>query len=584
MIGIAIEASTVCESCGQPVPINAMEMSILCPHCSAPNELNLDDWETIVGDAIKAAPTYAEGEGNRSTVIGRRKYSLMYGRQLPRFDSKVQVDMEAAVADPDGKIFDPETGAVYYIRPAPAPFKEAFPGLQHLVCEDADQWSTRPEGHAAVQSAGVQPQAISCPKCSASFETIGEQREVFCGYCGAACFIPDEVWQRLHPVKAVRRWFLWYDEKQAPLTWSSIGDVAVDAEGNLYMIAELESFGDASLVSMDRQHRLRWLRSDLKLGSRHSFSEGPFLALSRHDARQQPAAPAASGAPYRESGAPPDPAAAGGRVYVWTPDKNSLRVLSCRDGSDLDKLGGIDGRQPEGEPFSLKGAQSLACDIDGTLLAYSDHKKDDAGNSYYSLVRYDLDGNILPTWPEASKPGFFGRLARSLSGASGPPGFSDLGDRPERCDDREVLISVGLDGSYYLRHYGSCVAKYDREGNKVYNIKLPDGISSERQICGDAQGRAVLVSQSRIREVDAGRICRISADGAKVSVLVKSVLEGGPMGYEDQLALGPDGTIYVLDYGGKFRAFSPEGKVLEVSEASKADDKEKLEKAEAALD
>jgi len=584
VIGIAIEASTVCESCGQPLPINAMEMSILCPHCSAPNELNLDDWETIVGDAIKAAPTYAEDEGNRSTVIGRRKYSLMYGRQLPRFDSKVKVDMAAALEDPDGKIFDPETGAVYYIRPAPAPFKEAFPGLQHLVCEDADQWSTRPKGHAAVQSgAGVQPQAINCPKCNASFETIGEQREVFCGYCGAACFIPDEVWQRLHPVKAARRWFLWYDEKQAPLAWRSVGDVAVDAGGNLYMIAELESMGDTCVLSMDRQRRLRWLRSDLNLGRSVSFGDGPFLALSRDDARQQPAAPA-PGAPYRGAGTPADPGAGGGRLYVWSPDKNSLRVLSCRDGADLDKLGGIDGRQPQGGAFSLKGYHSLACDIDGTLLAYSDHRKDEAGNSYFSLVRYDRDGNIVPTWPEASKPGFFGRLARSLSGASGTPRFSDLGDRPEKCDDREVVISVGLDGSCYLQHYGSSVAKYDREGNKVYNIRLPDKVSAQRQICGDAQGRAVLISHSRIREVDGGRIHRISADGAQVSVLVKSVLEGGPMGREDQLALAPDGTIYVLAYREKFRVFSAEGEVLEISDASRADDKEKLQEAEAELD
>jgi septum formation inhibitor MinC len=42
-----------------------------------------------------------------------------------------------------------------------------------------------------------------------------------CGYCGAEVYLPDPVWNRLHPVKTVRPWTLVYGYQGVNKLWTA---------------------------------------------------------------------------------------------------------------------------------------------------------------------------------------------------------------------------------------------------------------------------------------------------------------------------------------------------------------------------
>ncbi|MCA9669024.1 MAG: hypothetical protein KC503_25690 [Myxococcales bacterium] len=549
MIGIAIEATTVCESCSQPVPVNALVDQLVCSHCGTPNSMTLDDWDTVLGQAFKAAPGYAENEGNQTKIMGRRTFEVTWGRQAPRFESKAPVDMQLAIADDDGVIFDPQTGQRSHIRPVPAHFREAFPGVSHLVCEDANLLPSTPQAGAAPVNVAQDSHAavrINCPSCGGALE-LSEQRALTCAYCSASCYLPDTVWQKLHPATTSKRWYIWYDETQAPIEWSGVGKAVGDAAGNVYMICEINHW-EKALLALDARGQRRWQRDDLEVDCEHTR-----LSLSADDSR----------------------------IYVWTRDKHSLRVLSAVDGADVDKLGGIGGRQPSSGQFSLKGAYTAVCDQDGSLLVHGFAGGDDSDDhSTYVLRRFDANGEPLDFWlTGGEKPGFFKRL---FGGSGGGRYFSEIRNRPQRLREFNVDITVGFDGTYYLMRY-SAIARYSRQGDKHYGIEIAGNAPDD--VCGDEHGNAYVIADAKVGDVYSKRLLRISPDGEQ-STLVGSVLEGGAMAEERRLALGrgPQGLLYCFRYGGVMKVFSRDGRLVRASAKAREEDQELLDKARAALD
>jgi DNA-directed RNA polymerase subunit RPC12/RpoP len=553
MIGITIEASTTCTKCGEQAAINAMVPGLLCIRCGAVMNLSTDDWNTIIADALKEAPRMEEGEGRNSTIFSDPfSFKVLYGRQAPQFrDTKKPIDMAAAVAGAGaGFVEDPETKTRRSVRAVPPEYAAKFPGITHLLCEDFDQLPGANGGYSDFhfpKSEGPQP--FACPQCGGSLQLDGTERKVKCTHCGTISHIPDELWLKLHPAKLISRWYLWFDETLRSYEWESdLWDIVADGEDNLYITHETAETDKLTLVSLGPDLKPRWVREDLEEFVPKTSNGDPKLSLAPE-----------------------------GRLLLWSGDRHALLTLSCADGKELDRLGGSRGRTLAGDgTFSMKQAKSMAVDTDGTIIAFmSRDKKDVDDNSFCELVRYSADGAELPFWPESGeKKGILGKVMSFFSDWSAPGYFEGIGNRVINIRDHDVVLSVGLDGNYYLLSFDK-LARYDRGGEKIYGLKLPCGHAWGRA-CADAGGNAFVLCSGTGED---HFILRISPSGEDVRVHVPYVAQGGGLCQEEALAMSSDGTLYAAGFDGRLRTFSAEGKLLHASDRSREDEAEALKKA-----
>ena len=554
MIGIAIEASTTCTQCGEQAAINAMVSELLCIRCGAVMKLSPDDWNTIIGDALKKAPRMEEGEGRNSTIFSDpHNFKVTYGRQAPQFrDTKKPIDMAAALAGAgEGFVEDPETKTRRSVRAVTPEYATKFPGLTHLLCEDFDQLPGESGGFSNFhfpKSECFQP--FACPQCGGSLQLDGTERKVKCIHCGTISHIPDELWLKLHPAKLVSRWYLWFDETLRPYDWENdLWDIIADDEGNLYVAHESAESDGVTLVSLSPDFKPRWIRDDLDDFKPKTSNGDPKLALAPE-----------------------------GHLLLWSGDRHALQMLSRTEGKELDRLGGSRGRTPAGDgTFSMKQAKSMAVDTDGTIVAFmSRGKKDVDDNSFSELVRYSSDGAELPFWPVSKeKLGVLEKVKAVFKDWKAPAWFASIGIRQVNFQDHDVVLSVGLDGYYYLLSFNR-LARFDRIGRLVYNIELPCGHSWGRA-CADAAGNAFVLCSGM---GDDHFILRIAPSGEDVRIHVPYVTEGGGLCCEEALAMSADGTLYAAGYDGRFRAFSAEGKLIHASDRSREDQAEALKKAQ----
>lgn len=546
MIGIVIEASTACAKCGEQAAINAMVPRLLCIRCGAVIELSADDWNALIGDALKEAPRMEEGEGRHSTIFAdSHEFKVLYGRQEPQFrDTKKPIDMAEAIAKAgDGCIEDRETKARRSVRVVPPEYGAKFPGVTHLLCEDFDQLPGASGGFSDFhfpKSEGLQP--FACPQCGGTLQLDGTERSVRCSHCGTSSHVPDELWLKLHPAKLVSRWYLWFDETWRPYEWEGdLWDIVADEGGNLCIAHESLDSDGLTLASLGPGFKPRWIRDDLTAFKPKTSNGDPKLASAPE-----------------------------GRLLLWSGDTHALLTLSCADGKELDRLGGSRGRTPAGDgTFSMKQTKSLAADVDGTIVAFQDRDRKDADDiSFCELVRFSADGADMPFWPESGeKRGVLRRVKAFFSGWSAPGYFEGIGDHVVNMTDHDVVLSVGLDGHYYLLSFDR-LARYDREGKKIYGLKLPCGHAWGRA-CADAGGFAYVLCDGMEED---RFILRVSPAGDDIRVHVPGAVPGGGLGREEALAMLASGNLYAAGYGGRLRAFSPDGTLLYASDPSREDD------------
>jgi ribosomal protein S27AE len=553
MIGIAIEASSKCARCGAKIAMNALVPRILCGQCGAAAEYEIGTWSRIFEIVLKEAPALKPGAGSKVSTLGGNQWEVTYGRQEPQFrETGEPVDLEAALGGLDqGRIFDPQTGAPCPVRRVPAEYREMLAGVAALVGEEPDLLKAATDNVQSPElKPAAKPVALQCPQCHGSLSVGGEERTVGCSFCGASVVIPSEIWSELHPIREVRCWYLLYEAAAHPFHWEGeLADAVVDDQGNFYLACSQSGFAREKLclVSLDPGFRLRWRRDDLGYELINPWMRlyYPRLAI-----------------------------APGGRLLLWSPDKNALLILSCADGTQIDKIGGTDGRQPPSGKFSLKDCRDLAQDPDGTHLTWGWRGTADeefgTKRSWFGLVRLGASGERVPNWPEA--PGFKTKVG-NLFGDS-VPHFEQIRSHVDECKEGDVTLTVGQDGSAYLLSFQH-LARFKRDGTRLYMIELPLRYTFGRP-CVDREGCVLVLGHPS--ESSRLRIARVSGDGRQISILVANVLDGGGMCKEDVLAVSPrDGTIYALGHGGRLRSFTPRGQLLHVSPSSRKEEEEERE-------
>jgi hypothetical protein len=557
MIGLCFEAETTCGTCGNPLPINALTGTIVCSHCLKETIFTVKEWKKLTGSLFKEGPTYQENEGTPSTMIGARTYKILYGRQNPKFlDTKKYMDMDAAIKSAgSGMIINPETNVAYSIRPVPEEFKELCPNVKFLLCEDFTQlpnYSGPSEVLNQSAKGGLIP--FICPSCGGTMQINGKERTFKCQFCSTESYIPDDVWQKMHPVKTKQRFYFWFDENSMIFDWDAdVYDIAADAEGHLFMSIKpiFGSDDDFWVVALNPDLTIKWKRNDLKFKTDKSGGE-PKLGLTIDN-----------------------------ELIVWSEDRHTMLILATADGSEIKRIGkkAKEGDKTPASILDFTQCRYIAADIDGNYFALvardegkssidstASWRNPSHQDNYCEFMVVDQEASLHKPWgmEEAESKGFGGTLKKIFSNMGEDPYFDSIKDKVYRCRDFDVKISVGADGSYYLLCYHN-LAKYDRGGKQIYLTKIDNGYIPHK-IVGDKQGNAYYILDAE--KPDSSILMKISPDGSSTTPLVKSILEGGFIFGEKLLALSSKSVFYALGNNGRIRTFDMDGKLLYASPKS----------------
>ena len=193
-----LRLSVQCPACGESTPVNGLLEKVACTACGT--EVGLGGlWPAAFGDEERGeALLFEPGQGRSCQLLAPMVASFAYGRRGPRCqDCKHELPPKGPwvqQALEHGGAECPGCARWISVRPADAFAKRIVPGAAFLVHE---------EQLGSARSSETEPVVMACQSCGASLEVDGSTRMVTCGYCDASNFLPDPLWQALHPkVKA----------------------------------------------------------------------------------------------------------------------------------------------------------------------------------------------------------------------------------------------------------------------------------------------------------------------------------------------------------------------------------------------
>ncbi|NLH47873.1 MAG: hypothetical protein GX444_04630 [Myxococcales bacterium] len=555
MIGIALEIKTDCTNCGEQLAVNALVPRIVCHRCNVANEFSPELWNSLLEDMFEEVPGLKPDEGSDSTMIlGSRQFAVRYGRQQPRVpQTKKPLDLKAVLAAA-GQGFiavDGGTGRIS-VRRVPADYADF---LGNVVCLVGEDFNLLPGAAAAPATtatppaaSGATPVTLHCYNCGAPFAVDGQERDITCEHCGTTTIIPDEVWKKLHSTQPASRWYLVYNEKAdrifdaagLALEWDDLGDLLIDENDFLYLVCTLEGSETTVVASLAPDLTVRWVQRDVPVPFENDDSVRARLALAADD-----------------------------RLWLHQNGRNTIHVLSRRDGRLADKISFSKDRQKSSPRLTPKRWKSVIQDRDGSLLAYYGVDDIEYPNILNGPVRCSPEGEELAVWGtgKAKRPNFLVRFFKQSLGTVAVA-FSEVGNKPDRLYDMDVQIYLAGDGSYVFVSY-TRLARFQRDGRKVYYREIPE-CNNLTRIHLDADGTAYFVSDEKV--------VRLSPDGERLETLSKLTWRGGFLGEETLLARGKNGTLYLFGDDQRARVIGPDGKPVFISRKSRDDDESNKDK------
>jgi ribosomal protein S27AE len=122
----------------------------------------------------------------------------------------------------DTQMTCPHCGAAVSTYPAPEWLTEMLPYVMQLAAADREDGEPADATAAVAEQEAHKPVMLTCPNCSGALSVTAESQRVLpCGYCGAEVFLPDAIWQRLHPAQTVRPWTLFYAYQGPDILWTA---------------------------------------------------------------------------------------------------------------------------------------------------------------------------------------------------------------------------------------------------------------------------------------------------------------------------------------------------------------------------
>ncbi|MBI5499965.1 MAG: hypothetical protein HY907_06960 [Deltaproteobacteria bacterium] len=206
-----LEITRSCRKCGRPLPVNGPLEFVRCAACSTVNPVPLG----MFHQAFRVAHVNDEkiDGGNTRTqtpLDGTEVYKLTWGTHPPACRS-----CRTPLADPPaaaGTLPCPACGAPCTTFAPPDWMKHVYPGVAQIYLGVQEEEASRTANPLAPGPSPARPVAMRCGACGGGLSvTADTPLDHSCGFCGTAFRIPDEIWERMHPVEAVQGWFVRFE-------------------------------------------------------------------------------------------------------------------------------------------------------------------------------------------------------------------------------------------------------------------------------------------------------------------------------------------------------------------------------------
>lgn len=193
--------SVPCDHCASPVPVNGPTRSVHCGACQRDTPLSRVPAElALASEGMQQLGSSYSVKGSRSAVPRCRSC-----------DGVVPLPEPVGQVTGAGLIPCPGCGTGLPHFPAPDWLRAELPTILHVFGVDPE--IANAEGGLAIEidQTSARPIVMACPACGGGLTiTDSTDRTVDCEYCSSSVFVPDELWQRLHPVKTMRMWTVTY--------------------------------------------------------------------------------------------------------------------------------------------------------------------------------------------------------------------------------------------------------------------------------------------------------------------------------------------------------------------------------------
>jgi len=203
-----VEITRTCGGCGRPLPVNGPLERVRCASCFTVNPVPMLMFQQVLEIVDGGRNELAEGETRTQTPLGEGgTYRLTWGKQAPR--CRECSAMLPEVGTGTGESHCPTCGAAYARFAPPELFARLYPAVRRLVLAEQATGEVAAEQQLTVDQSEHKPILMGCENCGGSLSiTADVPRLHSCQYCGARVGIPDELWERLHPVESTRGWYL----------------------------------------------------------------------------------------------------------------------------------------------------------------------------------------------------------------------------------------------------------------------------------------------------------------------------------------------------------------------------------------
>lgn len=203
----AVKVRIDCPECGSPVLVDGPYKKALCQACGSRIAV-ANIWRWIVERAFDDGAT--GNHFNTSTLmqagrgVGNIYVGLNHGHPpiCPQCDDVLD-QVDTTVPDgTDGMFQCPGCGTSHPTWPAPGYLKQVKIVQVFLAPPEEQQGNLDSE-------TGGKPVIFGCPNCGANLKIGSETRRIStCEYCEVDMYLPADLWNRLHPIRRRRAFWM----------------------------------------------------------------------------------------------------------------------------------------------------------------------------------------------------------------------------------------------------------------------------------------------------------------------------------------------------------------------------------------
>lgn len=210
---VAYKLRTTCDNCGSPIMVGGISRRILCHNCFYRMVIEDTEWPNILQHLEEEYPDRFRSGGTYSgTLSSGHTFRYHETWKNPVCDHcKAPLNFDNFHATESGKINCGKCGKSTSVYPFPTWLRTLMPTGSLLIgTENPEELDSEKQ----MIEEDKKPVLMNCPQCGSNISiSVANERVTECDFCSSEFFIPDAIWQRIHPVRTVKEWYIRFEGK-----------------------------------------------------------------------------------------------------------------------------------------------------------------------------------------------------------------------------------------------------------------------------------------------------------------------------------------------------------------------------------